>query len=96
MEDKTKRTIVDGNVAVKPYFYIRNKNLHVRYVCDKCVKLTDNELAVLYKHLDEHPEKKQEIFAETWSIVANLNKRPVEDGIKTADKIMDEQRKNNG
>lgn len=95
-ENKATRVAVDGNIAIKPYFYIRNKNLHVRFTCDKCVELTDSELSSLYKRLDEHPESKQDIFAEVWSVVANLNERPVKDGIKTADKIMESKRLNNG
>lgn len=95
-ENKATRVAVDGYIAIKPYFYIRNKNLHARFTCDKCVELTDTELSNLYKRLDEHPESKQDIFAEVWSVVANLNERPIKDGIKTADKIMDAKRQNNG
>jgi hypothetical protein len=95
-ENKITRVVVDGNVAIKPYLYIRNKNLHVRFTCDKCVELTDAELSTLYKRLNEHPESKQDIFAEVWSVVANLNERPVKDGIKVADRLMDEKRQSDG
>lgn len=95
-ENKATRVVVEGDVAIKPYLYVRNKNLHVRFTCDKCVELTEAELSSLYKRLDEHPESKQDIFAEVWSVVANLNERPVKDGISTADKIMEAKRTNNG
>ena len=99
MSEKRKeynRVIVDGNVAIKPYFYIRNKHLHVRFTSDKCVPLTDTELEKVYKSLDEHPENKQEVFAEMWSIVANLLDRPLYDGVKVADKIVEGKRQRNG
>ena len=95
-ENKATRVAVEGNIAIKPYFYVRNKNLHVRFTCDKCVELTDAEMERLFEQIDRHPEKKQVIYAEMWSVVANLNERPVKDGIKTADKIMDSKRLNNG
>ena len=96
MKGITMRVTVDGNVAIKPYFYLRNKNLHVRFTEDKCVELTDAEMERLFKQIDEHPEKKQIIYAELWSVVANLNERPVKDGIKTADEIMEAKRQKNG
>ena len=99
MKEKRKsynRVAVDGNIAIKPYFYIRNKHLHVRYTNDKCVELTDSELERLYKELTEHPERKQEVFAQMWSIVANLDGRPLLDGVKVADRIVENKRKENG
>ena len=93
---KLKRLIVDGNVAIKPYLYVRNKMLHVRFTIDKCIALTDTEEKELYKRLSEHPEKKQEILAEYWSVTANMIERPIYDGIKVADRFMDKKRQNNG
>ena len=92
---KLKRLIVDGNVAIKPYLYIRNSKLHVRYTCDKCVELTEAEEKTVFARLTEHPEKKQEILSELWS-VTSLTERPIYDGIHTADKIMNEKRRSNG
>lgn len=99
MSEKRKsynRVIVDGNVAIKPYFYIRNKHLHVKFASDKCIELTESELNALYKKLTEHPEKKQDIFEETWSVVANLDNRPLLDGVRVADKFMEDKRLKDG
>lgn len=93
---KSKRLIVDGNVAIKPYLYVRNKMLHVRFTADKCIALTEAEEKELYKRLTERPEKKQEILAEYWSVTANMIERPLYDGIKVADRLMDKKRQSNG
>ena len=93
---KLKRVMVNGDVAIKPYLYVRNKMLHVRFTSDKCVALTESEERELYRRLTEHPEKKQEILAEFWSMTANTIERPVYDGIQVADRIMDEKRQSNG
>ena len=99
MSEKRKsynRVIVDGNVAIKPYFYVRGKHLHVKFSCDKCIELTDNELRALYQKLTDRPEKKQEIFEEMWSIVANLDNRPTLDGVRVADRNAENKRLQNG
>ena len=93
---KSKRIMVNGDVAIKPYLYVRNKMLHVRFTSDKCVALTESEESELYRRLTEHPEKKQEIFAEFWSMITSMIERPVYDGIQVADRIMDEKRQSNG
>lgn len=93
---KSKRIMVNGDVAIKPYLYVRNKMLHVRFTSDKCVALTESEESELYRRLTEHPEKKQEILAEFWSMTADMIERPVYDGIQVADRIMDEKRQSNG
>lgn len=93
---KSKRLIVNGDVAIKPYLYVRNKMLHVRFTSDKCVALTKAEESELYRRLTEHPEKKQEILAEFWSMTASMIERPVYDGIQVADRLMDEKRQSNG
>lgn len=99
MKEKRKsynRVTVEGDVAIKPYFYIRNKFLHVRYTSDKCVQLTDAELSELYRRLTEHPENKQGIFEEVWSFVAHTAERPLYDGVRIADKIVEDKRAENG
>ena len=99
MSEKRKeynRVIVEGNVAIKPYFYVRGKHLHVKFSSDKCVELTDNELHAVYQKLTEHPEKKQDILEDMWSLVANIDNRPLLDGVKVADKNMEIKRHCNG
>ena len=43
MEKEVKSIIINGETAIKPYFYIKNKKLHCRYSVDKCVTPDDRQ-----------------------------------------------------
>ena len=49
MED---RCIVNGDTAIKPYYYMRNGLLHVRFTVDRCVELSKAEENQIKAELD--------------------------------------------
>ena len=38
---------VEGELAIKPYYYFRNGYLHIRYNVDRVIKLSETEAAKL-------------------------------------------------
>ena len=37
------RTYIEGELAIKPYYYFRNGHLHVRYNVDRAIELSEAE-----------------------------------------------------
>ena len=62
------RTHICGETAIKPYYYMRNGLLHVRYTVDRCVELTPSEVTKLKVDITANPEKKQTILEEMWNL----------------------------
>lgn len=82
---------VNGETAIKPYWYLRRNLLHIRYTVDRCIKLSDSEVAGLKLSLTAEGDK-QNVLAKAWSFFANTVGRPIiKDGIAEIDKYMEER-----
>lgn len=76
------RTHICGETAIKPYYYMRNGLLHVRYTVDRCVELTPSEVAKLKVDITANPEKKQTILEEMWNFLTlSVERKIINDGI---------------
>lgn len=92
-----KRTYVCGETAIKPYGYLRNGLLHVRYTVDRCIELSPSEVAKL--KVDMACGDKQEALLKAWNLFEiTVGKPVIMDGIAEMDKrikeIKDNGRKN--
>ena len=76
------RTHICGETAIKPYYYMRNGLLHVRYTVDRCVELTPSEVTKLKVDITANPEKKQTILEEMWNLLTvSVERNIIHDGI---------------
>ena len=88
MED---RCIINGDIAIKPYYYLRNGLLHVRHTVDRAVDLSKDEEMRIKEELNKDPVQKQQILGREWNLQTVTNGKPViMDGIKAAEGRMDE------
>ena len=71
------RTYVNGETAIKPYYYFRNGLLHVRYNVDRCVELSPSEIAKLKVDLTSGRKDKQEVLADAWNFFTTCVERPI-------------------
>ena len=86
MED---RCIINGDIAVKPYYYLRNGLLHVRHTVDRAVDLSQDEVTRIKEELNKDPAQKQQILGREWNLQTVMNEKPViMDGIKAAEERM--------
>lgn len=82
IEQKKESTIVNGETAIKPYYYMRNGLLHVRYTVDRCVELSESEEKRIKEELAEEPFNKQAIFSRQWNFLTQyVGKAVHHDGI---------------
>lgn len=82
-----KRTYINGEIAIKPYYYLRNGLLHVRYTVDRCVELSSTEVAKLKVDLTANPADKQEVLARAWNFfTVTVGKAIIMDGIAELEK----------
>ena len=96
MED---RCIINGDTAIRPYYYMRSGLLHVRHTVDRCVELSKDEEKRIKAELEGKPEQKQLILGRNWNLLTvMIGRRIISDGIKAGDeKIKELSRKyNNG
>ena len=92
------RTYINGELAIKPYFYYRNGLLHVRYLVDRCYELTKEEADELKKEIayTDNPADKQAVLAQAWQDCSdNPDKEFIKDGIMELEKRMEEFRAKN-
>ena len=76
------RTHICGETAIKPYYYMRNGLLHVRYTVDRCVELTPAEVTKLKVDITANPENKQKILEEMWNfLTVSVERKIIHDGI---------------
>ena len=88
MED---RCIINGDIACKPYYYLRNGLLHVRHTVDRAVNLSKDEEMRVKEELTEAPSQKQQILGREWNLQTVMNRKPIiMDGIKAAEERIDE------
>lgn len=86
-----KRTYINGETAIKPYYYFRNGSLHVRYTVDRCMKLSSSEVAKLKDELTASPSYKQSILKKAWNFFSvTVGKEVIHDGIAELEKQIKE------
>lgn len=82
-----QRTYINGETAIKPYYYLRNGKLHVRYTVDRCVELSDSEVSMIKDDLTKNPADKQNILSKAWNfVIVCLQKTIIMDGIAELEK----------
>lgn len=80
------RTYVEGDIAIKPYYYLRNGLLHVRYTVDRCVELSRDEADNVKAEMTMYPYAKQDVLSKAWNFFTTcVNKPIIEDGIKAVE-----------
>ena len=78
---------VEGELAIKPYYYFRNGYLHIRYNVDRVIKLSETEAAKLKLEMTTNPADKQSVLAKAWSFFEKTVGKPViHDGLKEIEK----------
>ena len=88
MED---RCVINGDIAIKPYYYFRNGLLHVRHTVDRAVVLSKEVALRLKSELDSDPANKQQILGREWNLQTVMNGKPIlTDGIKAGEDRMKE------
>ena len=88
------REHINGETAIKPYWYYRNGLLHVRYNVDRCIELTTAEVTKLKVDLSAGTDK-QEILAKLWNLLTVTMERPIiMDGIAEIDKRLKDGHQN--
>lgn len=86
-----KRTYINGETAIKPYYYFRNGSLHVRYTVDRCMKLSSSEVAKLKVDLTASPAEKQSILEKAWNFFSvAVGREIIHDGIAELEKQIKE------
>lgn len=72
-----QKTIINNETAIKPYYYVRNKLLHVRYTVDRAIRLSDVEDSRIKEELTVAPYKKQEILETNWNLLEKYVRKPI-------------------
>lgn len=84
---------VNGETAIKPYGYLRNGLLHVRYTVDRAIELTPTEVAKL--KVDMTSGDKQAVLLKAWNFFEVCVCKPIiQDGIAEIDKRIKESKEN--
>lgn len=86
---------INGETAIKPFYYYRNGLLHVRYTVDRCLRLSQSESDKLKADMTASPAKKQEILAKAWNFFEKaVQKDIIMDGISELGRQIEEFKKN--
>lgn len=81
------RTYIEGELAIKPYYYFRNRHLHIRYNVDRAIELSEDEALKLKNDITENPSYKQSILAKAWSFFEKTVGKPIiHDGLREIEK----------
>ena len=89
------KTYINGETAIKPYYYLRNGLLHVRYTVDRCMRLSTAESAKLKADLMASPADKQDFLKKAWNFFASaVGKDIIMDGISELERQIKEFKKN--
>lgn len=87
------RTHINGETAIKPYYYFRCGVLHARYTVDRAIELTPTESAKL--KVDLTSGDKQEVLGKAWNMFEHTVERPIiQDGIAYVDERLKGAEKN--
>jgi len=80
------RCFINGEAAIKPYYYFRNGLLHVRHTVDRAMDLSREESLRLKEELTQDPANKQIILQKAWNFYADFVKKDIiKDGLKAGD-----------
>lgn len=78
---------VEGELAIKPYYYFRNGYLHIRYNVDRAIELSETESAALKLEMTANPADKQSVLAKAWNFFEKtVCKSVIYDGLKEIEK----------
>ena len=92
-----QKIVINGETSIKPYFYLRNGLLHVRYTVDRCIELSGSELERIKVKVTENPSSKQEILLNEWNFQTKcVGKTVIFDGIAEIDKRIKGSKDENG
>ena len=92
-----QKIVINGETAIKPYRYLRNGLLHVRYTVDRCIALSVSELERIKAKVTENPSSKQEVLLNEWNFQTECVGKPViSDGIAEVDKRIKGNKDENG
>lgn len=81
-----KRTHVNGETAIKPYWYIRNGLLHIRYTVDRCIELSEWETERIKSEIADSTDK-QKVLEKHWKTLTDYVGKPIiMDGIAEIDR----------
>lgn len=81
------RIYVEGELAIKPYYYFRNRYLHIRYNVDRAIELSETESAELKLEMTANPADKQSVLAKAWNFFEKTVGKPIiYDGLKEIEK----------
>ena len=69
--------IINSETAIRPYWYLRNGLLHVRYNVDRCIQLSPNEVQKIKDDLTKNPAEKQSILEKAWSFFSDCVGKPI-------------------
>ena len=84
-------TIINGETAIKPYYYMRNGVLHARYTVDRAIELSESEEKEIKERITLEPYNKQDIFSKSWNLLTVYVGKPILfDGIKAGEEKMKE------
>lgn len=87
------RTHINGETAIKPYYYFRCGVLHARYTVDRAIELTPTESAKL--KVDLTSGDKQEVLGKAWNMFEKTVERTIiQDGIAYVDERLKGVKKN--
>ena len=88
---------INGETAIKPYYYLRNGLLHARYTVDRCIELSLSEIERIKAKVTENPSSKQEIFLNEWNFQTECVGKPVIfDGIAEIDRRIEGSKNEDG
>ena len=86
-----EKTYINGETSIKPYYYMRNGLMHVRYTVDRCIKLTEDEEKRIKDQFMTRPYDKQNILADNWKFLTGCVEREIYlDGIEEGQKRIKE------
>lgn len=86
------RTHINGETAIKPYYYMRCGLLHVRYTVDRAIPISPAEVAKIKVDLASGADK-QTVLGKAWNLFEKTVERPIiQDGIAEIDRRMEESR----
>lgn len=92
-----KNLYVQGEKAIKPYFYARNGLLHVRYTVDRCMELSPSEVEKMKEDFSRNPSYKQKILEELWAFLEKtVNKTVYMNGLEKSMEVIGEQKSRYG
>lgn len=92
-----QKIVINGETAIKPYVYLRNGLLHIRYTVDRCIELSSSETERIKAKVTENPSSKQEILLNEWDFQTEcVGKAVIFDGISEIDKRIKGSKDENG